>query len=85
MILKLIQIYLNPFLLILMSNNLQIEMGSKVWGFQFHGIEIVNPSIIKKLKNFVIIICSTSYVDICKQLENYGLKPEINFFVSPVN
>ena len=59
------------------------DNSKKVWGFQFHGIEIVNPSIIKKLKNFVIIICSTSYVDICKQLENYGLKPEINFFVSP--
>tara|TARA_E500000178_G_C17017641_1_gene753823 strand:+ start:104 stop:1312 length:1209 start_codon:yes stop_codon:yes gene_type:complete len=59
------------------------DNSKKVWGFQFHGIEIVNPSIIKKLKKFVIIICSTSYVDICKQLENYGLKPEINFFVSP--
>ena len=29
------QIYLNPFLLILMNKNLQIEMESKVFGSQF--------------------------------------------------
>lgn len=48
----------------------------------FLNYKIHNPKNIKS--NQIVLICSTAVSDISEQLDSYGLKPNIDYFVSPI-
>jgi hypothetical protein len=47
------------------------DNNKKLWGTKFDGIQIKNPNILKqnKFKNLTVVIMTTSFVDIIKQLK----------------
>ena len=58
------------------------DNSKNLWGQKFVDIKICNPTEI--LKNDFIIITSTSYNEISKQLIKKKLKPKIDFIISPI-
>ncbi len=58
------------------------DNSKNLWGQKYNGIKICNPTEI--LKNDFIIITSTSYNEISKQLIKKKLKPKIDFIISPI-
>lgn len=48
----------------------------------FLNYKVQNPKNIKS--NQIVLICSTAISDISEQLDSYGLKPNIDYFISPI-
>jgi len=48
----------------------------------FLNYKVQNPKNIKS--NQIVLICSTAVSDISEQLDSYGLKPNIDYFISPI-
>ena len=47
------------------------DNNKKLWGTKFEGIEIKNPNLLsnKKFKNSIVVVMTTSFIDIIKQLK----------------
>jgi len=68
------------------SPTVAVDNDTNVWGISFAGLSIHPPSKLADgslLKPYVII-CSTSYADISRQLDDIGFAPEIDYAVSPI-
>jgi hypothetical protein len=60
-----------------------VDNASNLWGEVDLDIKISSPEILKENNDFFVIICTTSFVEVADQLENFGLVPEEDFYVSP--
>jgi len=62
-----------------------VDNNPNMWDSNEKGKDIFNPQVIqdKKDDNF-IIICTTSFIDVVKQLEEYGYTSQIDFIISPI-
>jgi len=62
-----------------------VDNASNVWGKKQFGLEISSPEFLKEEgKDSFVLICTTSFIEVAMQLNSYGMKPSINYFVSPV-
>ena len=59
-----------------------VDNSKNLQGSKFNNLEIRNPDVINE--EFIVLICSTAISDISEQLINLGLKPNINFYISPI-
>jgi len=62
-----------------------VDNNPNMWDTTEKGKDVLNPQVIngKKDDNFVVI-CTTSFIDVAKQLEGYGYIPSIDFIISPI-
>jgi hypothetical protein len=63
-----------------------VDNASNLWGQLQQGVEIVSPEFLQTPagENSLVIICTTSFVEVSEQLENMGFNGENDYFVSPV-
>ena len=47
-----------------------VDNNQSLWGTKFEGIEVKSPKKLKGLKNTEVIIMTTSFVDVIKQVKN---------------
>ena len=59
-----------------------VDNSKNLQGTYFNGLEVKDPNSIRK--DQFIIICSTAITEISKQLIGYGLKPNLDFVISPI-
>ena len=63
---------------------LMVDNAPNLWGKIEHNVEILSPESIIDRDNLFIIICTTSFSEVSKQLKGYGLKQDIDYCVSPI-
>lgn len=63
-----------------------IDNASNLWGEIQLGVEIRKPDFLKtkKGKDILIIICTTSFTEVSKQLSDFGFQENQDFIVSPI-
>lgn len=62
-----------------------VDNNPNFWNTKQENKDILNPEIIKyKSDKYFIIICTTSFLEVSMQLENFGYIPEKDFIVSPI-
>ena len=62
-----------------------VDNNPNMWNTVENNKQILNPSVIKNNSNkYFIVICTTSFIDVSKQLEEFGYIPDKDFIVSPV-
>ena len=62
-----------------------VDNNPNMWDTVEEGKKVLNPNSIKgKNKDFFIVICTTSFIEVAQQLEEFGFKPEQDFIVSPI-
>lgn len=55
------------------------------WGATQEGKEILNPEVLDgKRDQFFVVICTTSFIEVCQQLERFGFRLGEDFIVSPI-
>ena len=70
-----------------LDNNYEfvVDNNPNMWDSIEKGKNVLNPSIIKdENSKYFIIICTTSFIEVSNQLEEFGFRPEKDFIVSPV-
>ena len=61
------------------------DNSPNMWGHEEDGVVIQKPDVIATLQEVpFIVICTTSFAAVTEQLESIGLKPDVDFLVSPV-
>ncbi len=68
------------------SVHLILDNASNLWGQVQQGVNIESPEYLLTAsgKDSLVIICTTSFVEVSEQLDKMGLKSEQDYFVSPV-
>ena len=62
-----------------------VDNNPNMWDTQEKGKDVLNPSKIDgKEKEYFIVICTTSFIEVSKQLVEYGYRPQYDFIVSPI-
>jgi hypothetical protein len=63
-----------------------VDNASNLWGQFQQGVEIVSPEFLQTPagENSLVIICTTSFVEVSEQLEQMSFKGDKDYFVSPV-
>jgi len=62
-----------------------VDNNPNMWGAVEKDKNILNPSeIIGGADKYFVVICTTSFINISEQLENFGYLPEKDFIVSPI-
>ena len=61
-----------------------VDNASNMWGKSELDLEIYSPASVLEIENVFVIICSTSFAEITKQLGDYGYKQGSDFCVSPI-
>ncbi len=66
--------------------NVILDNASNLWGQIQLGVNITSPDFLQSPagKNSLVIICTTSFVEVSEQLEKMGLRGDEDYFVSPV-
>lgn len=60
---------------------LVVDNNPGTWGLDFAGVNVCSPKSLMENKELKVIICTTSYKEVIKQLESYGIN---NFEVTSV-
>jgi hypothetical protein len=62
-----------------------VDNNKKLWGSSFEGINIYDPNKLRKIdkKNILVVITTTSFVDVMRQLEkiNYKLQRSVSYYL----
>ena len=62
-----------------------VDNNPNMWDTQEKGKDVLNPSKIDgKEKEYFIVICTTSFIEVSKQLVEHGYRPQYDFIVSPI-
>lgn len=61
-----------------------VDNASNMWGKSALDVDILSPDSISNIKNVFVIICTTSFSQVTKQLTDFGLKNGADFCVSPI-
>ena len=61
-----------------------VDNAKNLWGESQLDTVIHSPEYLTKAKNFYIVICTTSFVEVSQQLKQFGFKSEKDFCVSPI-
>lgn len=62
-----------------------VDNNPNMWEQVQEGKNVLNPESIKqKSKEYFVIICTTSFIDVSEQLEKFGYEIEKDFIVSPI-
>lgn len=62
-----------------------VDNNPNMWDTQEKGKDIFKPEYIKgKSSEYFLVICTTSFIDVAKQLTEYGFEPQEDFIVSPI-
>jgi hypothetical protein len=63
-----------------------VDNSTNLWGKKELNLKIESPKYLltKEGRDSFVLICTTSFTDVAKQLEEYGLKAEKNYYVSPI-
>jgi hypothetical protein len=61
-----------------------VDNASNLWGKSALGVDILEPDSVSNIKDVFVIICTTSFSQVMKQLTGYGLKNGTDFCVSPI-
>ena len=70
-----------------LDNNYEfvVDNNPNMWDTIEKGKNVLNPSIIKNENSkYFIVICTTSFIEVSSQLEEFGYRPEKDFIVSPI-
>ena len=61
-----------------------VDNAQNLWGKHELGFEIISPKLLKESKKYFVVICTTSFNEVCDQLTAYGLTSGSDFCVSPI-
>lgn len=62
-----------------------VDNNPNMWDTEENGKDIYNPKVIKKQNDkYFILICTSSFIEVSKQLEEYGYIAQKDFMISPV-
>jgi hypothetical protein len=62
-----------------------VDNNPNMWDTNEKGKDVFNPESINGKKDEVfVVICTTSFIDVVKQLEGYGFTPTVDFIISPI-
>ena len=62
-----------------------VDNNPNMWNTIEKGKNVLNPSIIKnESSKYFIVICTTSFIEVSNQLEEFGYRPEKDFIISPI-
>ena len=65
--------------------NCIVDNNPNLWGTLEEGKNVLNPISIEQYSDkYFIVICTTSFIEVSRQLEKYGYTPEKDFMVSPI-
>ena len=61
-----------------------VDNNQKFWKTKFEGIKVKNPNFLKSMdkEKYFVLICTTSFSDVARQLNSLGLKAKKNFGIS---
>jgi hypothetical protein len=61
-----------------------VDNASNMWGKSSLDVDILAPDSVSNIKDVFVIICTTSFSQVTRQLTDYGLKSGDDFCVSPI-
>lgn len=62
-----------------------VDNSSNLWGSVQYDLKVKDPKkILNRSKKYFVVICTTSFREISKQLEGYAFEPLKDFIVSPI-